>query len=174
MSTESTRYQIIPAAEHTPLVGAVVAMLENARASVIASVHGLSPDDLSHQVDEKANPIGSLLAHIAAVEWTYVVMSLEGRQPRADEWATWGNYLRLSPDTWAATKGQSIEQHLERLHTVRAETLVRMSQTNDEWLLSPLTLVWTPEPSNHLWAWYHVIEDELNHRGQIRWLKQRL
>lgn len=36
------------------------------------------------------------------------------------------------------------------------------------------TLISLREPTTHLWAWYHVMEDELNHRGQIRWLCARL
>jgi hypothetical protein len=24
------------------------------------------------------------------------------------------------------------------------------------------------------WAWFHVAEDEINHRGQMRWLRARL
>jgi hypothetical protein len=27
---------------------------------------------------------------------------------------------------------------------------------------------------NAHWAWFHVAEDEINHRGQIRWLRSRL
>ena len=27
---------------------------------------------------------------------------------------------------------------------------------------------------NAHWAWFHVAEDEINHRGQMRWLRARL
>ena len=27
---------------------------------------------------------------------------------------------------------------------------------------------------NAHWAWFHVAEEEINHRGQIRWLRARL
>ena len=27
---------------------------------------------------------------------------------------------------------------------------------------------------NAHWAWFHVAEDEVNHRGQMRWLRARL
>jgi hypothetical protein len=27
---------------------------------------------------------------------------------------------------------------------------------------------------NAHWAWFHVAEDEISHRGQIRWLRARL
>lgn len=28
-------------------------------------------------------------------------------------------------------------------------------------------------PSNNNFMWFHVFEDALNHRGQIRWLRKR-
>lgn len=36
-----------------------------------------------------------------------------------------------------------------------------------------LTLGAAPALNAH-WAWFHVAEDEINHRGQIRWLRARL
>jgi len=27
---------------------------------------------------------------------------------------------------------------------------------------------------NAHWAWFHVAEDEISHRGQIHWLRKRL
>jgi hypothetical protein len=29
-------------------------------------------------------------------------------------------------------------------------------------------------PANNHFKWFHVFEDEINHRGQIRWLRARL
>ena len=45
------------------------------------------------------------------------------------------------------------------------------SERDDAWLEHPL--VAAPELNAH-WAWFHVAEDEINHRGQIRWLRARL
>ena len=36
---------------------------------------------------------------------------------------------------------------------------------------SPLRIA--PNLNAH-WAWFHVAEEEINHRGQIRWLRVRL
>jgi hypothetical protein len=42
---------------------------------------------------------------------------------------------------------------------------------DDAWLERSVA----PAPRiNAHWAWFHVAEDETNHRGQIRWLRQRL
>ena len=174
MTLSQPRFQVVPADGYSPQLGSLVAMMEHCRASVLDSVVGLSTAALDHQHDEKANPIGAMLAHMAAVEWYYQVASIAGQQPTGSDWAEWGAFLRLTPATWAAAKGQTIEQHIERLALVRARTLSGLTTKDDAWLLDTFALPWAQEPANNHWAWYHIIEDELNHRGQIRWLKSRL
>ena len=36
------------------------------------------------------------------------------------------------------------------------------------------TPFWGGQPANNYFKWFHVFEDEINHRGQIRWLCKRL
>lgn len=174
MTLSQPKFQVIPSSEYTPLIGSMVAMMEHCRESVLDSVAGLSVEALEHQHDQHANPIGALLAHMAAVEWYYQIASIGGSQPSGGDWLEWGAYLRLTPATWAAAKGYTLEQHVERLASVRARTLAGLSTKDDAWLQQTFALPWTPEQANNHWAWYHIIEDELNHRGQIRWLKSRL
>ena len=47
----------------------------------------------------------------------------------------------------------------------------RRATRDDDWLEAPLAAL--PRMNAH-WAWFHVAEDEINHRGQIRWLRARL
>ncbi len=46
------------------------------------------------------------------------------------------------------------------------------SRRGDEWL-DEQTPFWGGRPANNYFKWFHVFEDELNHRGQIRWLRKR-
>lgn len=126
-------------------------MLGYARATTVAAVTRLQVADLDHRFDAKANSIGALLAHVAATEWYYLTTTLEGRQPDGAEWADWGAALRLGPAAEAAAHGRDVA-----------------------WLAATFTLPWSGQSATHLWAWFHVAEDELNHRGQIRWLRGRL
>lgn len=174
MTLSQPRFQVIPAEGYTPQIAALVAMMEHCRESVLDSVAGLSTAALEYQHDEKANPIGAMLAHMAAVEWFYQKASIEGTQASGADWAEWGAYLQLTPATWAAAKGQTLAQHMDRLANVRARTLAGLLTKDDAWLAGTFALPWTPQPANNYWALYHIIEDELNHRGQIRWLKGRL
>lgn len=163
-----------PAPGYSPLVGAVVSMLNYTRASTIAAVEDLTQSELDHQHDATANPIGSLLAHIAAIEWSFDAGTLGGSPPSDADWAEWGPRFRLGPDAWAAARGRTLDEHLNRLAAVRERTLEGLRAVDDDWLMQHATLPWFREPTTHLWIWYHVMEDELNHRGQIRWLRGRL
>jgi hypothetical protein len=60
---------------------------------------------------------------------------------------------------------------LVELRSVRQPTLEGLAARDDAWLersVSPALKI------NAQWAWFHVAEDEINHRGQIRWLRARL
>ena len=166
--------EMVPTPGYTPMVGALVAMLEATRASTIDAVAGLGPTALDHQHDPTANPIGALLAHTAAIEWCYAAATLGGEPPGAEAWAEWRPFVRLSPAAWAAARGRSLDAHLERLRAVRARTLDGLRALDDARLTKSVTVPWLRRPATHLWVWYHVMEDELNHRGQIRWLRSRL
>ena len=159
---------------YTPTVGTLVAMLTYTRATTLVAVAGLEPEDLDRQHDAAANPVGALLAHVASIEWSLLTWTLEQGQPTAAEWAEWGPLLRLGPEAWAAARGRTLEEHVARLAAVRERTLVGLRAVDDAWLAGQTPLPWLRGPATHLWAWYHVMEDELSHRGQIRWLRARL
>jgi hypothetical protein len=53
------------------------------------------------------------------------------------------------------------------------KTLNFFAAANDEWLEHFTPYGWD-HPANNYFKWFHVFEDELNHRGQIRMIKKRL
>ena len=57
------------------------------------------------------------------------------------------------------------------LSEVREATLKALAARDDDWLERSVAVA--PRINAH-WAWFHVAEDEINHRGQIRWLRARL
>lgn len=66
--------------------------------------------------------------------------------------------------------GAPPEQYLGELAAVRRGTLDALAARDDAWLEGAVG----PAPRiNAHWAWFHVAEDEINHRGQIRWLCAR-
>jgi hypothetical protein len=68
-------------------------------------------------------------------------------------------------------RGKPLQAYLDDLAQVREMTLAELARRDDEWLERPLPAA--PRLNAH-WAWFHVAEDEINHRGQIRWLRARL
>ncbi|HEU4642579.1 MAG TPA: DUF664 domain-containing protein [Gemmatimonadaceae bacterium] len=165
---------LVPAPGYTPLVGAIVAMLGYARETTLAAVDGLTAADLEHRHDARANSIGALLAHVAATEWYFQSTTLERRAPEGAEWAEWGAALRLGAGAETFARGHDVAWHRERLGALRERTLMRLRDVDDAWLAGEFELPWLRQPATHHWAWFHVAEDELNHRGQIRWLRSRL
>ena len=163
------RIESIPG--YTPTIGRLVGMLTYARHTTIAAVEGLMLTELDHLHDAQSNSIGALLAHIVAVERSYQVMTFEDRPLSPDESAQWSLALKLGDEGRRALRGRSLDDYLDELTAVRRVTIKGLAARDDAWLERSLS----PAPKiNVHWAWFHVAEDEINHRGQIRWLRARL
>ena len=166
-----THLRITPIPGFTPTVGRLVSMLTYARATLLAAVDGLSRSELDHLHDPASNSIGALLAHAAAVERWYQVFTFEAREPSASETASWLAALDLGEKGRRNLGGRELSSYLDELTAIRGQTLRLLAERDDGWLEAPLPAA--PDMNAH-WAWFHVAEDEINHRGQIRWLRARL
>lgn len=166
-----TSLRIAPLPGYAPTVGRLVGMLTYTRQTLLAAVDGLSRDELDHLHDARSNSIGALLAHAAAVERWYQVLTFVARAPSPSEEAAWAAALDLGDAGRRQLRGRELPSYVEELATARRATLAALAARDDAWLEAPL--VAAPEMNAH-WAWFHVAEDELSHRGQIRWLRARL
>jgi len=146
-------------------------MLTYARSTTLAAVEGLTTDELDYVHDAESNSIGALLAHIAAVERSYQILTFEERLLSPQENERWSTALRLGADGRRLLRGYPLEHYLEDLSVVRRFTLETLASRDDDWL--ERTVSQAPKLNAH-WVWFHVAEDEINHRGQIRWLRARL
>jgi uncharacterized damage-inducible protein DinB len=163
--------RIEPIAGYAPTIGRLVGMLNYARSTTLAAVAGLTLAELDHRHDAGSNSIGALLAHIAAVERSYQVLTFEDRRLSPDEERRWSTALKLGAEGRRALRGSPLEHYLEALAAARRDTLEALAGRDDDWLERAVR----PAPAiNAHWAWFHVAEDEINHRGQIRWLRARL
>lgn len=156
---------------YSPAVGRLVGMLRYARATTLAAVDGLSRADLDHLHDDRSNSIGALLAHVTAVERAYQVLTFEDRALSPEEDLQWASALNLGSEGRRALRGEPLQHYVERLAEVRGNTLAALAARDDDWLERRVAAA--PTINMH-WAWFHVAEDEINHRGQIRWLRARL
>lgn len=162
--------RIGPLPGYAPAIGRLVGMLAYARATTIAAVDGMTIAELDHLHDDRSNSIGALLAHIASVERVYQVLTFEDRDLTAEEEANWAGALDLGREGRRTLRGAPLEHYLEALATARQRTLAELARRDDAWLEQPVRAA--PRMNVH-WAWFHVAEDEINHRGQIRWLRAR-
>lgn len=158
---------------YAPGIGRLVAMMGYARWTTLRAAAELTTAQLDHLHDASSNSIGALLAHIASVEIAYQRITFEGRglslPAYDDEWMT---ALQLGDPAREKIRGQPLEHYVSGLEQVRAFTLTELARRTDRWLDE--TTVWNGRKANNYFKWFHVFEDELNHRGQIRWLRQRL
>jgi uncharacterized damage-inducible protein DinB len=164
-------HRILPLPGYTPTIGRLVAMLTYARNTTLAAANALTREQLDHAHDARSNTIGALLAHIAAVERGYQVVTFEEREPSAAETAAWSAALKLGDQGRREIRGHELQFYTDELIRTRAATLAELAQRDDTWLEAPLRIA--PSLNAH-WAWFHVAEEEINHRGQIRWLRARL
>jgi hypothetical protein len=168
MSTRSLRIEPLPG--YAPTIGRLVGMLTYARETTLAAVEGMTVAELDHLQDDTSNSIGALLAHIAVVERGYQVLTFEDRVASAIEQAAWEPALTLGPEGRRLLRGKTLEHYVHELGEARRLTLEGLAARDDAWLeRSPRV---APAMNTH-WAWFHVAEDEISHRGQIRWLRAR-
>jgi uncharacterized damage-inducible protein DinB len=167
----SSSFRLEPLPGYAPTIGRLVGILLYARQTTLAAVEGLSIAELDHLQDDSSNSIGALLAHIAAVERGYQCVTFEERTPSAEENAAWGPALTLGAEGRRLLRNKPLEHYVHELSEARRVTLEGLAARDDAWLEQPLRAA--PAMNAHF-AWFHVAEEEINHRGQIRWLRARL
>jgi hypothetical protein len=172
----SERNIVGPKEGYTPHIGALISVMNWMREVILQPVRGLSVAELDYLHDDNANSIGAMLWHLAATERFYQLNTLEGR--------TWGNWpekddkefsiaMSLGDNGRKELKGQSLDFYLEKLERVRNISLEAFKEKDDEWFLKP-DEGWFWGPTNDYCKWFHVVEHESNHNGQIKFIKSRI
>lgn len=157
----------------TPQIGHLVSMMNYARSTTLTAVADLTVEQLDFLHDEQSNSIGMLLRHLAAVESIYQILTFEKRSPLEEEIREWQAALELGDRGRREIKGYTLDEYLICLRDVRLKTFEEFEKRDDDWLYEEVPF-WNEKPANYYFQWFHVFEDEINHRGQIRWLRQRL
>jgi hypothetical protein len=165
-----------PKQGYTPEIGTLVSEMAFMRDQVLRSTKGLSQKDLDFLLDEKANTIGALLLHLAAVEAFFqgnTFAGASGDQMPESFKAKWGVPMELGEPARKTIKGNGLDYYLDVLGKTRESTLAEFKKRDDEWLRK-VDQTWGWGPTNNYCKWFHVTEHEANHNGQIKFLKSRL
>jgi hypothetical protein len=80
--------------------------------------------------------------------------------------------MNLGEAARRAIHRQPLSYYLNELLAVRDQTLAQLRRYGDDWLWRESE--WNDRVANNSWMWYHVYEDEINHRGEINWRKSRI
>jgi hypothetical protein len=157
-----------------PEVGRWLAALEDGRSDTLRELAGVTPDMVDWYPSAPLNSIGSLLYHIGLVEASWVTEEILD-DPEAIELVPllpWpdregpgeGGQRHLS-----RIDGQSLDEHLARLATIRSFVLERLSpMTNADFHRVRSLDRYDVAPD---WAVHHVIQHEAEHRSHIAWLR---
>ena len=156
----------------TPQIGRLVSMLNYVRSTTLSAVAGLTVDRLDFQLDSQSNSIGALLLHIAAAEAGYQAATFGQGGTSEDEQQDWEAALALGGSARREIRGHALDYYVTRLARVRERTLAELARRSDAWLDESTSTSVGQSVNNHF-KWFHVLTHEVNHRGQIRWLRTR-
>ncbi|MDD1370872.1 DinB family protein, partial [Bacillus sp. MHSD17] len=159
-------YRIRSVDGYTKNIGELVSMLEHKRAVTLQEIKDLSVEQLDLIMPSGGNSIGALLKHIAAIEKAHQLISFQECDFTKEELEIWEDALYLG-EAGRTICGHDIQYYVQLLQSVREESLKYLSEQDDEWLMSERK--WPNDVAyNQHYLWFHVLEDEINHRGQIR------
>ncbi|HEY9045950.1 MAG TPA: DUF664 domain-containing protein [Ohtaekwangia sp.] len=165
-----TTYLIGPVKGFTPQIGTLVTMLNNLSSRVENAVKLLNQEETDYLMDDKANRIGALVMHLAAAEAYYQVYTFENREFNEEEKKKWQVALDLGEEAREQFKGHDIDYYLAIYREVRKKTIEELQKRNDAWLAQERP---GADINNHF-CWFHVMEHQSSHLGQILLMKKRL
>jgi hypothetical protein len=154
-------------------IGTLVSMMNWMRETVLRSVKGMKQEELDYLHDPKSNTIGAMLLHLAATEVFYQGNTFEGLKEFKDK-ATWSAPMSLGDEGRKTIKGHELSYYVDILTETREKTLTELRKRDDKWLMTVDPKFFGGQPTNNYCKWFHVVEHESNHNGQIKWIKGRL
>lgn len=146
-------------------------MMEYTRKTTLDEVQNLSIEGLDYLYADDANSIGMLLAHMASVEKFYQIDTFEKRDITEEDVALFNPALQLGDRAREEIKGQFIEVYVNELAEVRKKMIETFMSLPESWLFKQKPF-FGGHPTNNYFKWFHVFEDEISYRGQIRLIKK--
>jgi len=160
----------------SPEIGTLVSMMNWMRSTMLRPVFGMTKKDLDYLLDSESNSIGAMLMHLVATERFYQENTFEGGihfEKGVSENRMYEAASDLGDAGRKTFKGKELDYYLDKLKACREFTLTELAKYDDSWLEVVDTKFWG-SPTNNYCKWFHVVEHESNHNGQIKYLKSRL
>lgn len=162
---------------YTDEISILVSMMDWMRFVLIRDSNGLSQKDLDFLLDDNSNTIGAMLMHLAATERYYQLSTFSGVSPTKLNYglddAVWSAGNNLGNAGRETFKGKPLSFYTDTLSEVREFSKEELKKRDDNWLMESSN-GFGNQPTNNYCRWFHVVEHESNHNGQIRYLKSRV
>ncbi len=168
--TISAQRNLTPAKGYDTQIGTLVSMLEDLKGRITRTVSRLDQKGTDYLMDDQSNRIGALILHLAATEKHYQVYTFEDRSYNTAEASFWDTPMNLGNTARRKLVDKPISYYLDKWNKVRAETLRLLKTKDDDWLNKNVS---GGSMNNH-WAWFHVMEHQANHMGQINMIVKRI
>ncbi|WP_040278790.1 mycothiol transferase [Psychroserpens damuponensis] len=149
-------------------IGQMISMLDNLKSRVERHVANLDQNGTDFLLDENANSPGAIIYHLAATEAYYQVYTFEGRGFNKAEAKKWETALNLGEKGRNEFKDKPISYYMKIYDDVREKTKDLLKTKDDAWFKEM-----NGNMSNQ-WAWFHVMEHQANHMGQLALITKRL
>ncbi|QNF33662.1 DinB family protein [Adhaeribacter swui] len=145
----------------------LIGILEDARITTLQTIAKIPPAALDWQYQPGWNTIGALLAHITALEHYFRIEFVEGRKLTAEENQKWLPALDMGPYLPQLIKNHPPETYQKELTEARQMLLAALQELTFEQFTQKIEEYDPDTGCNLAWALYHMVEDEIYHRGQI-------
>jgi|TARA_B110000240_G_C13443932_1_gene429444 uncharacterized damage-inducible protein DinB len=153
-----------------PQIENMISMLNDLKGRVESAVRDLKQNQTDHLHDEKANRIGALVIHLASAEVYYQNFTFGEKVFKDDKFKDWDTALDLSEKGRELFKNKPISYYLELFDKVREKTIEELRKRDDKWFRTTNA----GRGISNQYAWFHVMEHQSSHLGQILFLKKRL
>lgn len=167
-SLSQAQYDVKPPKGYSDNIGNMVSMLDDLKGRVTRIVSNMNQEQTDFLLDENANTPGAMIYHLAATEKYYQVYTFEKRQFNAEEQEKWGTALSLGDKARNEFTGKPIQYYLDIYNEVRAKTKELLKTKDDKWFAK------TNQGMTNHWAWFHVMEHQANHMGQLALISKRV
>ena len=146
----------------------LLGIIEDARATTLQRVEGISTHELHWQFAEGWNTVGALLSHIISAGDFFRIQFIERRELSDAEKKQWLPGLEMGKFIPQLITGEPIESYLKRLQETRDRLTKAFGSLSIAQFHEKLTGCYNAKTGYNLaWVFYHLVEDEVHHRGQI-------
>ena len=152
----------------------LVGILQDARLTTIQTIEKFTVHQIDWQYAAGWNTIGALLSHIEAIKHLFRIELVLGRKLTTQESEYWTPALDMGEHVSKLIMGKSKDQYIHDLSESRQMLIDTVKELSFEKLAKKIDgHYYDPEQGCNLaWALYHMVEDEIYHRGQISMIRK--